>query len=147
MKKHYKCIKCKKIYPFNKENLTCKNHSPYYGYLTLQYDYKHAKLNTKSKNLWEKYADLLPVKNHKIQCDEQKPPLVKLHNFGKKYGFPNVYVKDESKNPTGSFKDIESQYTINKALEWGINDIFVVSSGNAAVSTAAYAQKAGIKCT
>jgi len=147
MKKYYKCIKCHKVYPFNKSVLTCENHSPYYGYLTLLYDYKNVHLKTGSNIAWKKYADLLPIDNFSIHFDEQKSPLVKLENLGNKYGYTNLYVKDESRNPTGSFKDKESICAINKAIEWKINDIFVVSSGNAAISTSAYAQKAGIKCT
>jgi len=147
MEKYYKCIKCQKKYPFAKDIMTCDKHSPYYGYLTLLYDYKNIKLFNGNSSSWDKYKELLPTDNLKIHFNEQKTPLIKLENFGKKYGFKNLYVKDESKNPTGSFKDKESICAINKALEWGIKEIFVVSSGNAAVSTAAYAQKAGIKCT
>lgn len=147
MDKYYKCIKCQKKYPFTKDILNCDQHSPYYGYLTLIYDYKNIKIANNNSSIWSKYKELLPTDNLKINFNEQKTPLIKLENFGKKYGFNNLYVKDESKNPTGSFKDKESICAVNKALEWGIKEIFVVSSGNAAVSTAAYAQKAGIKCT
>lgn len=145
MNKHYKCIKCHAIYPFQKEILTCRNHSPYYGYLTLIYDYKNICFSNTKKG-WEKYIDLLPIDEFAVHFDEQKTPLVKLDSLGKKYGLTNLYLKDESKNPTGSFKDKESVCAINKALEWNLKDIFVVSSGNAAVSTAAYAQRAGINC-
>ena len=58
----------------------------------------------------------------------------------------NLWVKDEGKNPTGSFKDKESIVAINAAREFGFKNLLVVSSGNAAVSTAAYAQKAGLSC-
>lgn len=147
MNKYYQCIKCGQVYPFNKDILTCPKHSPYYGYLTLFYDYQNVNLAQKEKDCsWDKYLDLLPVKSFSINFNEQKTPLIRLTNFGKKHGFKNLYLKDESKNPTGSFKDKESICVINKALEWGVNNIFIVSSGNAAVSTAAYAQKAGITC-
>ena len=145
-KTYFKCIKCGEIYPFTKGIMTCPKHSPYYSYLTLGYDYAKAKFRQESSLLWGKYLSLLPVDNLRINFNEQKTPLFKLKNFGKKYGLANLYVKDESKNPTGSFKDKESICAINKAVEWGIDKIFVVSSGNAAVSTSAYAQKAGITC-
>jgi len=147
MESYYKCIKCQKKYQFKKDILNCSDHNPYYGYLTLIYDYKNINFPSFKNNAWKKYKNLLPVENFQIHFDEQKTPLVKIDNFGNKYGYTNLYVKDESKNPTGSFKDKESLCAINKALEWGISEIFVVSSGNAAVSTAAYAQKAGIQCT
>lgn len=147
MNKYYKCIKCGENYPFIKEVLTCTKHSPYYGYLTLMYDYKNIKFPTNSNSSsWVKYIDLLPCQDLHINFNEQKTPLFKLKKFSQKEGFENLYLKDESKNPTGSFKDKESVCVINQALEWNISQIFVVSSGNAALSTAAYAQKAGIKC-
>lgn len=147
MNKYYKCIKCGQKYPFSKDILTCHKHSPYYSYLTLMYDYKNIKFPSSSNSTsWVKYTDLLPPQNLHLNFNEQKTPLFKLNNFGKKKGFENLYLKDESKNPTGSFKDKESACAVNQALEWQINKIFVVSSGNAALSTAAYAQKACIDC-
>ncbi len=63
------------------------------------------------------------------------------------WGFKNLWVKDEGKNPTGSFKDRESVLSVAKALEEGVKELYIVSSGNAAISVAAYARKAQIKCT
>lgn len=146
MENYYKCIKCGENYPFNKDVFTCLKHSPYYSYLVLMYPNKHVNFSNKKGSSWNKYLDLLPVDSLSINFDEQKTQLMKINNFGKKYSLQNLYVKDESKNPTGSFKDKESICAINKAIEWGIKDLFVVSSGNAAVSTAAYAQKAQLPC-
>lgn len=147
MNKYYKCIKCGDKYPFNKDILTCKKHSPYYGYLTLMYDYKNVKIDKNNGSFnWNKYLHLLPFTKFQINFNEQKTPLIKLKNFGQKYSLLNLFVKDESKNPTGSFKDKESICVINKAIEWNIQKVFIVSSGNAAVSLSAYAHKAGIEC-
>jgi threonine synthase len=144
MKKLYlKCIKCQQVYPFDKAVLTCTNHSQYYGYLCVMYDFGKVRFEG---NGWGKYLDLLPVESLAVNFSEQKTPLIMLNNFVDKNANYSVYVKDESKNPTGSFKDKESICVINKALECGIDKIFVVSSGNAALSTAAYAQKAGVDC-
>jgi len=144
---YYKCIQCGKIYPFHKDLLTCTKHSQYYGYLTVMYDYKNIRL-LKNNDLssWEKYQKLLPPKNLQINFNEQKTPLILLKKFGKKYSQAHLYVKDESKNPTGSFKDKGAACAVNTALEWGIRELFVVSSGNAALSIAAYAHKADIMC-
>lgn len=145
--KSYKCIKCLAKYPLEAGILTCPNHSPYYGYLTVDYEYnKITYPNTDFISPWERFIKLLPCENLKINFNEQKTPLFKLENFGEKLGFKNLYVKDEAVSRTGSFKDKESICVVNKAVEWGIKKIFVVSSGNAALSTAAYAQKAGISC-
>src|SRR3989338_2194900 len=146
MKKVYVCIKCLKEYPFTPTLLNCTDHSPYYGYLSVVYDYKNVSIHTNSTNLFIKYRDLLPMQNLHVSLGLQKSPLIKIDNFGDKYGFGSLYVKDESKNPTGSFKDRENVSAINIAIEYGIKKVFTVSSGNAAVSTAAFAQKAGIQC-
>jgi threonine synthase len=87
---------------------------------------------------------LLPVTSLSVNFNEQKTPLILLKKFGKRYGFSKLYCKDESKNPTGSFKDKQCAITINKAFEWQIKNIIIASSGNAAVSTTAYASKANI---
>lgn len=143
-----KCIKCGQVYPLTKDILTCPRHSQYYGYLTILYHYDTVNQFPGPGNSWKRYLSLplLPVKDLKVNFNEEKTPLIKLERFGSKIGAMNLYCKDESKNPTGSFKDKESAIAVNKAVEWGIDKLFVVSSGNAAVSTAAYAQKAGIIC-
>lgn len=143
---YYQCIKCKKIYPFNKDVFTCVDHSQYYGYLTLVYDYKKVRIGKRSNHAWMKYSDFLPNESDQTNFNEQRTPLIHLSKFGKKYRLNNLFVKDESKNPSGSFKDKESFCAINMALEWNIKEVCVVSSGNAAVSTVAYAQKAEIMC-
>ena len=58
-----------------------------------------------------------------------------------------VWIKHEEMNPTGCFKDRESAVVVSKAIELGYKQISIISSGNAALSTAAYAQKAGLQCT
>lgn len=147
MKFYYKCIKCLKKFPFSKGLLTCPDHSPYYGYLTVMYE--NDSVNFEKNSLggtWEKYLDLLPINSFSVTFNEQRTPLMKVKRLGDKFGFSDVFVKDESKNPSGSFKDKESSMVVNFAIEKQISQIFTVSSGNAAVSTAAYAQKAGIYC-
>lgn len=147
MKKvYYKCVQCGDTFPLEKERLSCPKHSKYFGYLTTLYDYSKIDTFPVSGLSWNKYLPLLPVKDLSVNFNEQKTPLIRIKKFGSQYGIDNLYCKDESKNPTGSFKDKESSIVINKALEWGIKNVFVVSSGNAAVSTSAYAQKAQVRC-
>ena len=77
-----------------------------------------------------------------------KTPLIKSNSFASVMGIKNLYIKDESKNPTGSFKDRENIVFFNYLFENNIKqDIFLVSSGNAAISTAAYACQASLSCT
>ena len=79
-----------------------------YNDLFIEYDYSIANLKkTTDKHPWSKYLDVLPNNNFKINFNEQKTPLIKIDKFAQKYGFTNLYLKDESKNPTTSFKDRE----------------------------------------
>ena len=71
-----KCVKCNKAYPLTKEVLTCSKHNPYYGYLSVVYDYNSIKINNSKKNDgWSKYLPLFPIKEFKIGFNEQKKPL------------------------------------------------------------------------
>ncbi len=132
MLKYFECVKCKKKIKPTKYILTC-NHNIYYDYLDCIYE-------------GNEQSDFLPVKNPAITMGEGNTPLLKLKNFSKLLGIKNLYAKDEGKNPTGCFKDRESFVLINKAIEFGFKEVFVISSGNAALSIAAYANKVGIKC-
>jgi threonine synthase len=61
-------------------------------------------------------------------------------------GVGQLWIKDESRNPTGSHKDRMSAIGITKALEMGAHTVVLASSGNAAISAARYAQAAGLRC-
>lgn len=73
-------------------------------------------------------------------------PVSKVSTIGQTVGLENLWVKHEEVNPTGCSKDRESMLVITAALENNIRKIIIVSSGNGALSTAAFAQKAGIEC-
>lgn len=92
---------------------------------------------------------MLPLINFKkVLCQYPfNTPLVKACNLGNKFGFNNLWIKREDLNPNGCFKDRESLIVILKAIEKKINNIHIVSSGNAALSTAAFANKFNINCT
>jgi len=65
--------------------------------------------------------------------------------MGKKYGLKNLFLKDEGKNPTGSFKARGLCAAVAKGLELGISDFAIPSTGNAGAALAAYASHAGVK--
>ncbi len=96
-----------------------------------------------------RYIPLLPVIDYKKVLSQYSfnTPVIKTNNFGKKLGYNNVWVKYEDLNPNGCFKDRESLVIILKAIEKKINSIHIVSSGNAALSIASFANKFNIKCT
>ncbi len=72
-------------------------------------------------------------------------PLLTARRLGDKLGLPNLYLKDESQNPTGSFKARGMAVAVSKAYELGIRRVAVPSAGNAGGALAAYAAKAGME--
>ncbi len=133
-----------------KDYATAQSNSKYYEFNGPVYDYgKITQFPLVGKpNGLEKYLPLLPIKDILVSLNggEGGTPLEKFDNFGQIVGLSNLYVKHEELNPTGCFKDRESVVVVSKAIELGFKKVNVCSSGNAALSTAAYAQKAGIEC-
>jgi threonine synthase len=123
------------------------------GSLNLIYDYdliaeKVTKDDLKSRQggVW-KYTEFLPMEsNHKISLAEGGSQLVKCKRLGKTLGFKNLYIKDETRNPTGSFKDRGMTMAISKAVEFGASSVAIASTGSAGGSASAYAAKAGLEC-
>jgi len=98
-------------------------------------------------NMW-RWRELLPVpKNAKIvTLNERSTPLIKTESLEKHIGLKNIWIKDESKLPTGSFKSRGMSMAITMAAYFGIKRIALPTAGNAGGAAAAYAQQAKIKC-
>lgn len=96
-------------------------------------------------NLLE-YIDLFPLDKDGsyISLHEGNTTLMKLQNLGAQFGLQNVYVKNESLNPTGVFKDRGSLVEVTKAKQLGANGVVCASTGNMAASVSAYAAIAGL---
>lgn len=96
-------------------------------------------------NLW-RYLELLPVRSVSptIPMGEGGTPLIPAYNLGSMLGLPHLYIKDERQNPTASFKDRQAAVTVAALKEAGITEAVVASTGNVAMSYAAYCARAGI---
>ena len=96
-------------------------------------------------NLW-RYREVLPVDDDRniLTLGEGMTPLIKAERLGSQLGMRNLFIKDESLNPTGSFKARGMAVAISMAKELGVKKLAVPSAGNAAGALAAYAAKAGI---
>jgi threonine synthase len=94
----------------------------------------------------EKYQSFLPLAkvDRSLSLGEGDTPLVPLERIRRKYRLPPVYAKNETMNPTHSFKDRGTAVAVQKAAVLGIKRIGTVSTGNMAGSTAAYGAKAGL---
>jgi threonine synthase len=149
--KELKCLKCGQKYAPEKGLLTCKKCG---GKLEILYDYdaileKITKdvLERRKNGVW-KYLELLPVadRKHIVSLWEGGTPLLEGKNLSRSIGAGKILLKDETRNPTSSFKDRMMSVGISKAVEFNAKAVVTASSGNAAISLAAYAAKAGIEC-
>lgn len=121
----------------------------YYDFKKIEYDMGAVKhFPIPGKFGLERYLPLLPVESlaATLPQGEGSTDLARLKSLGAHFGINHLYAKMEDQNPTGCFKDRESVVVMSAAIEKGIKKVNIVSSGNAALSTAAYAQKAGIEC-
>ena len=122
------------------------------GLLTVKMDLERVKemkpqdLAKTPIGVW-RYADFLPVDiKHAVTIKEGGTPLYSTKALGAEIGIPDLYVKYEGANPTGSFKDRGMTVGVSHAVELGVNTVGCASTGNTSASLAAYAAKAGLKC-
>jgi threonine synthase len=121
-------------------------------WLEARYDYAELSRNLpgqwtrRSRSLW-RYRELFPLHDQAniVTLGEGGTPLIKVVNLGTMLGHSNIYVKDERQSPTGSFKDRQAALAVSVLKEAGVTEAVVASTGNVAISYAAYCARAGIK--
>ncbi len=93
------------------------------------------------------YFSLLPIADRSavVSLGEGNTPLTRAGRLAQDLGIHRLYLKDETRNPTGSFKDRMLAVGVTRACELGKKTIAVQSSGNVAAAAAAYAAKAGLQ--
>jgi threonine synthase len=98
-------------------------------------------------DLW-RYREVLPVEDDEnvVSLSEGWTPLLRAGRLGKQIGLEQLYIKDESQNPTQSFKARGMSAAVSMAKELGAQKLAVPSAGNAAGALAAYAARAGLEC-
>ncbi len=104
-------------------------------------------LASRRSDMW-RYREVLPVENDAniVSLGEGWTPLLRLERLAKKLGINELYIKDESQNPTQSFKARGMSAAVSMAKELGAEKLAVPSAGNAAGALAAYAARAGLEC-
>lgn len=94
-----------------------------------------------------RYRPLLPLGDGPVvSLHEGGTPLLPLPGLGEMHGLPRLTVKDESRNPTWSYKDRLAAVAVTKAVQEGRDTVVVSSTGNHGAAVAAYAARAGIRC-
>ncbi len=105
-------------------------------------------INQEERSMW-RYSKLLPVLDEKniVTLGEGWAPLFRLNRLSEKLDLENLLIKDESQNPTGSFKARGLSAAVSKAKELGIKDCIIPTAGNAGGALAAYCAHAGMTAT
>ncbi|ADJ15804.1 threonine synthase [Halalkalicoccus jeotgali] len=95
-------------------------------------------------SMW-RYEELLPFpRESAITIEEGATPLVECEKLAAEMGVGRVLIKDEGRNPTGSFKDRGQTVAMTAAAQQGASDVALASAGNAGQAAAAYAGRADI---
>jgi len=97
------------------------------------------------KSVWERFLQFFPFElDLDLSLGEGDTPLIRARKLSKELGI-QLYLKNETVNPTWSFKDRGTFLGIHRALQLGFDKVGTVSTGNMAASVAAYASRAGLK--
>src|SRR3954470_16375730 len=121
-----------------------------FGPLEVSYDYSgvtRERIESGPRNIW-RYRDLLPVPSNVIGTPNTEPGftrLVRADNLAEALGVRTLWVKDDSGNPTHSFKDRVVAVALAAARELGFKVLACPSTGNLANAVAAAAARAGIR--
>jgi len=142
-----KCRECGTEYPAGIQN-TCFE---CFGPLEVHYDWDNIqdivskeKIAAGPASIW-RYADLLPVDgSNYVDLGAGYNRLHHAKNLGDELGLKELYILDDSVNPTNSFKDRVTSVAISKALELGATAVGCASTGNLASAVGAHAAKAGL---
>jgi len=141
-------------------SLTCRQcgsrreFGPYYycmsclGPLEVTYDYDAVRAGeTRPQgspfSIW-RYHALLPTGPDPVDVVTGWTPLVRARRLGQVLGLDDLWIKNDSVNPTFSFKDRNVAVALNKALDFGLDTFACASTGNLAGSVAGFAAKAGL---
>ncbi len=147
---HLECGACGRGYEARRlHNLCTECGKP----LLVRYDLERAarsltkeSLKDRCADLW-RYREVLPVERDEniVSLGEGWTPLLHAERLGARLSMPRLFIKDESQNPTQSFKARGMTAAVSMAKELGVTKLAVPSAGNAAGALAAYSARAGLE--
>ena len=121
-----------------------------FGPLDVKYDFPSVTKETfaNREHTYWRYHEMLPIldKSNIVSIHAGMTPLIKAEKLGKELGLNKLYIKNDSVNPTFSFKDRPAGIAVSKAKEFGLSAVGCASTGNLASATAAHAAKGGFPC-
>ena len=148
------CVTCAGEFQAGEIDYTCPICGPMLGTLEVQYDYNQVRrelnrislvANTR-RDMW-RYLPLLPVDNESLisPLSVGGTPLYHTPGLARELGVKSLWVKDDGRNPSASYKDRASAVGLAKALEKGARTVTAASTGNAAASWATLTSVAGLE--
>ncbi len=104
-------------------------------------------LRGRPETMW-RYRELLPFfdESEVVSLGERMSPLLGCPRLGEKLGVADLWIKDESQLPTGSFKSRGMAMAITMAKHFGVTRVALPTAGNAGGAAAAYAARTGMEC-
>lgn len=146
---HLECSKCKKSYSLHELQTfaTCCNKPLVVQYHAID-SFGISDLQGRKPSMW-RYREMLPVLDDAniVSLGEGMTPILPLKRLAAQLRLNDLQMKDESLNPTGSFKARGLSMAVSKAKELGVEKCVVPTAGNAGGAMAAYCASAGIKAT
>ena len=118
----------------------------HYNLETLRKKLDRLEIAGRTRGMW-RWRELLPVlsPSNQVTLGEGDTPLLHLPHLSTQFDLPNLLVKDESINPTGTFKARGMAAAVSRANELGIRDFVIPTAGNAGGALALYAGRCGCK--
>lgn len=142
---HLECSTCGKRFDPSKLNTVCdvcaKPILTRYALKPLD----RAALLSREPTMW-RYRELLPLRGEPVSLGETMTPLIRARALARVFDLDEVWIKDESRLPTGTFKARGLAMAVSKAAEFGVKRVAIPSAGNAAEAAAVYAARAFMEC-
>ena len=145
---HLECPDCRRRFDADRVQTYCLDClSPLfarYALDALRSQLTAAELENRPAGLW-RWAELLPVREreNRITLGEGDTPLLPARRLGDQLGLKHLYIKDEGRNPTGSFKARGLVMAVARGIELGVQAFVIPTAGNAGGALAAYAASTG----
>jgi threonine synthase len=146
---HLECPECHREFKADRLQTYCQDcQSP----LLARYDLTDAaraitpgKIKARPRGIW-RWSELLPVRQerYRLTLGEGDARLLPARRVGARLGLPNLFVKDESTNPTGTFKARGLAVALSRAIELKQKEFVIPTAGNAGSALAFYAARAGV---
>jgi threonine synthase len=138
------CNKCRKVASDDLSSNRCPECGGFLEY-SFSTEYLRSVKFRGTFTFW-RYASVMPRVEKKVSLGEGGTPFWKTERLGEHLNLENLYLKDETRNPTNSFKDRSAALIMSDAVGKGFDSVICATNGNHGASIAAYAAKEDISC-